>query len=462
MFKRCLALMLCVLMLPVAALADAAPGLRFRLSFEMNSAVYPDGVQDVIPGLADLLNVTTVEGLLTGQDGSFDLKADLLLGGHERTRTDIRLFGTEETWCLRSSLLGDETLTFAMSTLLEFALKGYAHTGVPFQRAAILFTPYVHKAPFAGCLRIAEPVLFAKEGSRTISRGDLTKMAQRIAEEADASNSFHNWTMAMASESGYDEYLMDLLRRAPEWIASFVPKAGVTVKVDDASETWTAGKLTLLRRETDLSGAQIVTLTLPPMADGSVISADAALQPDGDLTHFSVNLLIEGRTGETLLDLHADGSLPTSLPVMRSFSLTWDAEGLMVGGEGVHLRFVGEPTAQGVAIRQLTPDLSTVMLTVNAELETDQVDFTPASIKGGTYVFSIDSDTMNDLVSRVMSPMLRGLLPLIAQAPTSSCQTLMNLLEDSGVFSLLTDGFSSGEESWEESEDWEDWDSWDE
>ena len=462
MLKRLIALLLCVLLLPVGAFADPAPALNFRLSFDMDAEAYPDNVRDIMPGIADLLNELTIEGLLTGLDGYFDLRADVLLRGLERTRTDIHLFGTEEIWHARSSLLGNETLSFVMYTLLEFALKGYTHMRIPFQRVAILVEPYVHTSPFSSFANTANPVLFEKEGRRTISRKALNEMALKLQEDVETNLYFRSWAQAMAMESGYDDYLMDLIRRLPEWLATFVSKNGITVTVDDVSETWKADKLTLAHLETDQSGAQAISITLPPMTDGSVINFDAALQPDGDLTHGSLDLTIDDAEGSTLLKLHADGSLPVALPVTRAFSFAWDAEGPMVGGEGVHLRFEGEPTAEGVVLRQLTPDLSAVMLTVTAELKTTQVDFTPDSAGDSIYAFSVDTNTLSDLVNRIASPMVRGLLPLIAQAPTSSCQTLMDLLEDSGVIGLLTDGFTSAEEDWESSDWGDDWeDDWD-
>lgn len=461
-FKRCLALLLCLALLPSAALADAAHGLKFRVTFEMDAQAYPDSVQNIMPGVADLLNVTTVEGLLSGLDGHFDLKADLMLGGQERTRTDLHLFGSEQLWHLRSSLLGDETLSFVMYTLLEFAMKGYTHLRIPLQRAAILVTPYVHKAPFEAFVNIAKPVLFAEEGSRTIGYDALLSMTEQIRDNAESNIRFRYWAQAVGAESGYDEYLMNLFRTFPEWIESFLPRDGLTVTADESGETWSTNALVLLRRETDLSGAQSVVLTLPPLPDGSLFSADGSLQPDGNLTHFSVNLLLNDGDGETLLDLRTNGSMPTALPVTRPFSLSWDADGLMVGGDGVHLRFEGDPTDQGVVIRQRTPDRASVMLTAWVELEATEVDFIAESVKDSTYAFAVDSNSLNDLMARIMGPMVRGLLPLIAQAPTSSCQTLMNLLEDSGVFGLLTDGFTP-DDDWESEGDWEDdWDDdWD-
>ena len=461
MIKRLLALLLCLFMLPVSALADviqAAPAVRFRLSFDMDAGAYPESVSDLMSGIADLFNTMTLEGLLTGLDGNFDLQADLLLGGVERTRTDLHLFGSESSWHIRSSLLGGETLTIAMQSLLEFALKGYSHLRLPLQRAAILASPYVHAYPMRNVTGAVQSTLYAQEGTRTVSKNDLVAMARMIRADAESSSDLRNWALAVAMETGYDDYLMDIFLDMPDWIETFVPKQGITITIDESSETWTTNALTLLRRETDLSGTQVLSVALPPLTDGSVITLNAACQPDGGLMHGSFDLLILNGHGKTVLKLHADGSVPVELPVTRDFSLTWDAEGPMVGGDGVHLRFEGEPTATGVILRQLTPDRSAVMLTVTADLEKTQADFSPDWTGDSIQVLSVSSDALNELMGRIASPLFRGLLPLIAQAPASSCQTLMSILERSGVFAMLTDGFT-GDEDWDAvwDDDWEEY-----
>lgn len=439
--KKLLALLLCLLLLPLWAMADGSEGARFSLSFAMDASAYPEGVHDIVPGIADLLNVLTADGTLLIQDDRFDLSLDIMLNGLERTRTELRMDGTEQLWNVRSPLLGSETLTISMLELLEFAIKGYTHMDIPFQRVGILLSPYVHTSALSGITDAAKPILFAEEGSRTITKNALDRLADQLAEAADADVRFQYWARALASETGYDSLLMTLPAQLPEWIDSFVPVTGLKVTVDDHSETWTAGPATIARRTTDLSGMQTLSVTLPPLPDGTTFTLDAALQPDGNLLHGSLNLHIADSMDETILRLHADGSLPTSLPVTQPFSMIWDADGPAVGGDGVHLRFEGEATGQTLTLRQLTPDHAATMLTVTATLEPLQGgDITVHD--SGIRILNVDFSSLNDLMGRIAGPLIRGMLPLIAQAPASSCQTLMNMLESSGVFDLLTSGFS--------------------
>ena len=441
MLKRALALLLCLLLLPVWTLADAAEGQRFRLTFEMDADAYPADVRDITPGIADLLRELTIDGTLLTDGSKFDLQAELLLGDQERTRTALRLFNNLNTWYLASPLLGDVVLSAYMPALLEFCLKGSTHLGVPFQRVAICL-PRVHTDGVASLVSAASPVLFAREGSRSVRRSDVISLAHRLAELAETDRAFIYWTQGIAAETGYNWVIMDAVAQLPAWVESFVPGSGLTITVNGSLETWTAGSLTILRRETDLSGAQSLSVTLPPLPDGTTVTFDAAMQPDGGLIHGSFDLLVTDAAGDTVARLHADGSLPASLPVTRPFFLVWEAEGPAVGGDGVHLYFEGEGDGQTVTVRQLTPDRSAVMLTVTAALEPARGELSPLP-ESAVALFSVETSSLNALMQQIISPLVRGVLPLIAQVPASACQTLMNLLEDSGIFDLLTNGFDT-------------------
>lgn len=442
MLKRTLAILCCLLWLPVAALAQAAEGVRFRLTFDMDAAAYPASVADAMPGVADLLDVLALEGTLARADGGFDLNSSLTLRGRERSRTELRVFGQEGRWHIRSPLLGGETLTVDLIELAEFAVKGYSHLGIPLQRVAILM-PYVHKSGVAALVDAARPTLEGN-GSRVISRDAVRKLAALLAETAAGDRAFRYWSSALFIETGYEELLINALSALPEWVDAFVPPDGIQVTVTDGGEVWAAGDVTLLRRETDRSGVQTLTLTLPPLPDGLTLAFDAALQPDGDMRHFSVDVSATDGDGETLLHAHATGTLPAAMPFSRPFSLSWVAEGVMIG-DGAKLYFEGEPTPEGLVLRQVATDTGAVMLTVNAALEPCQANFAPEEPAESVAVLNLNDDSLAALMERIRRPLVRGLLPLIACAPASSCQTLMDLLESSGIFGMLTNGMAEEE-----------------
>lgn len=472
MCKRFFALLLCLCLLPVSVLGEGF-GTAFRLSFDMNAAAYPEDVREVLSGIADLLNAVTLEGTLETENGYFETNFDLLVNGAERTRTPVRVYGDKQNWIFSSSLLGKQKVFLYMDAMLEFAMKGYAHMEIPAQRFFTLLTPYVHTHGVSEITAAMAPILFAQPGSRQIPASALVEMAESVAAAAEG-RPFRYWAAALGRETGYEYDLRDAMETFPEWVESFVAPDGITVTITDSGETWTTGEYTLFEHTYSLDDAQSISLSLPPLPNGYVITADAAFQHSNHLLHGSIDLMITDAWESVLLDIHADGTLPTSLPVTRAFSLTWDAEGPAVGGDGVHLYFEGEGTGDEITIRQITPDRAQTMLTLTfSDLKEMTPSVTPYSVDDlGQSIASLTSDTLESLMRTIISPMIKGLLPILAEVPATACQSILDLLEDSGVFGLVTDGLlgegESSEEDWSE-EDWsdeewseEDWEDWDE
>lgn len=443
-----MAMLLCLCLLPVWALGESF-GTEFQLSFDMNASAYPEDVREVLSGIADLVNVVTLEGVFEAENGYFESDVDLLVGGAERTRTPVRVYGDEANWIFRSPLLGDETVFLLMEGMTEFTLKGYGHMEIPAQRVATLL-PYVHTHGLGEIWAAMQPVLYAKEGSRTISASKLRAMADAVVQAAEG-RPFRYWAAAMGRESGYEYDLRDVVSSFPEWLDSFLSSKGVSVKITDTSETWKTGKHTLFERTFSLEDAQTFKLTLPATTNGYTITAEGAFQHSDDLLHGSIDLLITDAWETVVLDIHADGTLPTAWPVTRAFSLTWDADGMAVGGDGVHLYFEGEGDGESITLRQMTPDMAQTMLTVNLTgLKAVEASVEPYT-ELGLCLMTVTSDTLGALVRAVAMPMVKGLLPVLAEVPATACQSILDLLEDSGVFGLVTDGLL-GDEEWSEGE----------
>lgn len=460
---RLLCLMLCLCLLPLPALAEAS-GAAFRLTFDLDESAAP-----ALADFAPLVDLLVVEGEHLSDGVNFDTSLALTLGSAERTRTTARLRGDEAFWMITSPLLGDETVYLHMDNMLEFCVKGYSHLGLPAQRLGLLLTPYVHKAGLSALWAEVQPVLFAGDSSRTIPYSALLSAAGQVA-QCVSDRAFRYWVAALGRENGYEEVLTSLVESLPEWIAGFADESGLSVSVQDDSEVWSAGDTVLFTRETALDGAGSLTLTLPESPDGYTIRMEAAYQPDNDLLHGSLILQITDWYGLPVLDLNLNGSFPCALPIQRSCSMTLEAAGDAIGEEALHLYADIQPQGSGAVLQLTAQHAQTPQLTVFAQTLTPlsgRVD--PAEVTG-TGLFTVTSDSLGELVRSVAMPMLRGLLPVIAEIPARTCQALLDWAEDSGVFDLLTDGLS-GSDDWDESGDWEegwdegwdeDWDEWDE
>ena len=448
-FRRILALLvcLCLLMAGPAQAEEDVTGVRFSLRAQLEPSAFSAASDTLktLSGLSQLLDAMTLEGTLDRSfTGSFDLNAALTLYGLPETRTDLRMFGIDSHWCVQSSLLGDETLMINLLALLEFSIKAYSHLGIPLQRAALLATPYVHTSAFEALVSAWNQIVGAKTGSRTITRARMLSLARQLADIAANDRAFRYWVQAVALESGYDEVIMEVMLALPEWAEEVIGSDGLVITAQGSTETWRTGNTTLFTRTVE-NGLNVWSLTLPPLPGGYLLAAS------GQSRHaeHTLSLSITEDNGDAVLNasLHAS-SLPETLPVSSPFSMDINLTG-GAAGDGTHLVLEGDG-AQGqitVSLRQADAELP--MVTVSGQL----LPYEPASIPNytaadmvGVNLLSVNDTTLAELIQDILEPLVCGGLPLLVHAPAAGVQSLMDLLSDSGILSLLTEGNADGSE----------------
>ena len=475
----CAVLCLCLLAPSLAVAEQDAAGLKFDLQFQMDPAAFPLEQQKVASGLADLLNILTLQGTLDQSfTGCFDLNASFMLAGEETTRTPFRLYGTESHWAVKSSLLGDEMLMVNMVALLEFAIKAYFHLNVPLQRAAMLVSPYVHTSAFENLISAWSTVMLAQEGKRTIPRKDVLALAAQLTEIAENERSFQYWVKALAIESGYDEDILDVAMSLEEWADSFVGKKGIVITTKGSTETWQTGSTTLFTRTVEDS-VTAWSVTLPVTPNGYLASAYYNGQPNGEhVLRISIMDEYEDHILDATVKANNIPDLTCEVPIASPFSLEVEMTGEALA-EDVHVLFQGEGENGYFTLSMLNPKTMQPQLTMSGTLNTYTPDAVPSyetqELLEGVNLLSINDTTLTELLSNIGKPMVEGMFPLLVHMPASSIQTLLDLLTDSGILGLLASGGATsygeedfgeeyydeefyGEEDWDEEEYYEEYD----
>lgn len=471
----CAVLCLCLVAPSLAVAEQDASGLKFDLQFQMDPAAFPQEQQKIAAGLSDLLNILTLQGTLDQSfTGSFDLNAELMLGGQEATRTPFRLYGNESHWGIKSSLLGDEMLMVNMVALLEFAIKAYFHLNIPMQRVALLVSPYVHTSAFENLISAWRSVMLAKEGKRTISRKDVLALAAQLSEIAESERSFQYWVKALALESGYDEDILDVAMSLQEWAESFVGKKGIVITTKGATETWQTGDITLFTRTVEDS-VTAWSVTLPMTPNGYLASAYYNGQPNGEHV---LHITIEDEYEDQLLDCTVKANnipdLTCEVPIASPFSLEVEMSGEALADD-VHVLFLGEGENGYFTLSMVNPETGAPQLTLSGTLDAYIPEVVPnhatQELLEGVNLLSINDTTLTELLSNIGKPMVEGLFPLLVHMPASSIQTLLDLLTDSGILGLLASGGATSygeeefydeaygdEEFWDDEEYYEEYD----
>lgn len=471
LFKRLTALFLILCLLPAAALADdAAHGIAFTLSAEMFPDAYPEKDQALMTGLSELVNMISLEGVFQYDADCIDLDMDVLLGGDEATRTSVRIYGNEAYWGIQSSLFGEQELSLNLQALLEFCMKAYFHLEIPLQRVGLFVTPYVHTNGWGTLTALWNQVMQAEEGTRTIPREDVLTLMRHLSEVAPTDRAFTYWVQAVALESGYDGAINDFMSVLPEWADEFLGEDGIVITVEGESETWSTGGATLFSRTVE-DGWTTLSLSLPMTTDGYLISGFCTVKDNGANIDGHIRLTVT-QDGESILDLRLSAdNIPQIIPASGDFSLTYDITGDAMP-DGFH--FVVEGTAEDGVFSLTQKDAVTgnAMLTLRGTATpaavTSPLNWQLSDITGLEF-FSVSDVTLSQFISEVKLPLLKGMLPLLTHAPMAACQSLMDLVTDTGIFDVLTSSASSIDETDESAFDEGTWDessfdedSWDE
>lgn len=421
--RRLTALLCCLLLSASTALSE---GLRFHLQADVESSAYPAGLQQLMEGVALLLDSAELEGELVMSGAAFALDASLLIGS---SRTDLRVYGLDSHWGVRSSLLGDEELMVNCAALLPFGEKAREHLGLPLDAAALL-APYTHTAALASAKKLLSPLFPEENGKTRLSRHELDELVaglMRLCDEDPALNRYLEVTGLYRTAKRYCEAYFEI----PELMLS-----SLTIKRTDTQLTWSSGLLTLMNLEQQADRISL-HFSIPTAATVSF-----SAQNDGQQLSGSVDV--------SLSSVSAKGSftLPARLTSTGgTINLTLDAESPVLPEGGVSLRVEGSTSGNSVTLRQLDPVTGAALLTITGTLIPCSTEEPPAYTPDdltGVDILSVNSDSLHALLREVKWPLLEGVLSIVAEAPAEAVQTLMDYAEDSGLLDMLTDAMSGG------------------
>lgn len=443
LLRRLPALALCICLLTGCAAADSGiSAYSYALNITMNADEYPAADQSLLTGIADLFNMLHVSGVYATDGTGFDNAVSLVLSNDEATRTGVEISGTPSHWYINSSLLGSETLMVNNLALLEFAMKAYAHMGMPLQYVALLINPYVHTSAFEW-IQPQWTNTFDGTRTRTVSRKDVLALAQYISDQGENTREFYYWVLAIARDIGIDASIFDSLYFLPDWAGRVIDKKGILITVDETSEVWTTGKTTLFTR-TVSDGAESWQLTLP--ADDYGNTLEAAYSHSAEETAFTLTISANAPGDKLSLAVTGD-SLPEEFPFTGACSLQFDASGTILP-QPVALRFNAISDGYYFIFTQTDATTGNAMLTLSGHVSPVTA---PESLSyqskrnndNAVNLLSVNDASLAELLSSVARPLISGAWPLLVRLPASSFASLFELLDQYDVLEMVINSLES-------------------
>ncbi|MDO4483402.1 MAG: hypothetical protein Q4C54_02890 [Clostridia bacterium] len=108
----------------------------FNSKIKMNAQAYPEADRELLTGVADALDIVSVEGLWDSYGPSF--MTNLVFRFNDRADVTLKVFGEDSHWTIKSNLFGEDMpLLIDYKGLVEFAIKTYSRLDLPLQYIAL-------------------------------------------------------------------------------------------------------------------------------------------------------------------------------------------------------------------------------------------------------------------------------------------------------------------------------------
>lgn len=439
MRKRICAFVLIISLL-CPMVSHAAQQVTFEAALKLTPDNFSEGSRSIAQGLSEGIGMLSWEGDLTfNKEWMAALKSHILVDGKETISLDAR--STSRRIELASNILGDERLTLAMEAYFEFAIKPYHFLELKTQYIALLTSRYAHYGAWQPVLNVIEQYTQG-DGTRTISKERVLEATGRLSSMFEDSRELTFWFVAALMDMGLSDTVQEYFVSLGKWFEDNVDESGLHILVDGNKTTWSIGNTVLFTLiEDGVSHQRVYTL---PEQDGLKLTGSFS----SDQSAFAIVAQLVSADEGTLLEVKLNGSdLPNKVKGAGESRL-----GLKVAGdyvtpinENIQIGWAWD-VGEAIETLHIKADMLNAeekpMLTLNATLMLKEGDemllhFTDGELDAGTPLFSVNEQTLSELVGRVKDPALETLLPLFLKFPVSFYQVLVDWTADSGIIAML-------------------------
>ena len=181
------------------------------------------------------------------------------------------------------------------------------------------------------------------------------------------------------------------------------------------------------------------------VVEEEVVDEEVMEEADGDEPVTGEDGDEDTSVSDRLLSLRAAGTgLPRKLPADSSFSVSAAVTGAVYPNYAFFLQ--GNTKKDGsVSVSLYKPgsaetapvEIFRVFGTVSPVEGKEAPDFRKKSVKEAYNIFSLNDQTLAEFTAKIIPLAVRNLLSFVAEAPTASCQALLDDLTDLGVLGML-------------------------
>ncbi len=449
--KRIIAQMLVWVILLGAGTAAAegagAHSWDYDLRLHLETEAFSRRERDHLQGYADLLEILELKGNLAwcGETRSMELKTDLIPVSNPASRIDFRIRGIPEMVEISSPLLGQEEICFNPPGLMYIARRGWETFRLPLQHLVLLYpgtTTFAFKCLTEAWNAEIDPL----RAGGVIPRESIDRIAEEWRALLGANTELNLWINALTDPLDNGGELSAEIRELPEVLLNCTDENGLAIQTEEGSLRWVNGAGKVLYEERKNGKETLQALTLPK--DTGYCTPSFRLYTAETETGLRTELEAEwargsGETDDCLVRFRfrAEG-LPAEYPAEAAFSGEISLEGFLL--PNFHFLFSGKTSPEGKArvdvVQAGQPEAGTVFSCEGNIVPAQRQEppaYTYEELIKRFNIFSLNDQSLHELVSVVDRPLAAGLINFLYELPVSSCQSIMDDLEDGGIIQLL-------------------------
>ena len=446
-WKRLVALLVCLCLLASAALAQedelAVTRSDFALSLSLHADAFPESNSVHYADWEHFLSKLSLEGVIDAQRFLQTYSRSYFSGGLCLNGEMALPFEYDDYYgfrYVRADALGGANIHFHMYNFFEFMLKGYFFMGLPTQLLAILMYPEAsHRLGATYYAPIAEAL--GGDEARQVSYDDLYALCETltlIAYDEDFYDHVYFYVTCLLTDLGVSDATVDKLCYVEGWLEYLDPEqGGMTISREGDEMVYEVGEYTLARRALD--GTRL-TLSLPDM-DGYVLNVD--YQNGSGVFRFSASVDLDGEE-RLAVALSVDGlDGGTDMAGTAAFSVGGTA---LEGGteQAFSWRYTRDaqelPYAMTLAIDWLHPETGLAALTLNYRANMERVPETVLVER--TYddkndFFSLNEWKLAEFQERFTPTLALSAVPFLLEMPAGVIDDLVAFAYDTGLLAFF-------------------------
>ena len=455
MMRRIVATALaCVLLLGSCAFSEGAEvfSYDFNLHFSVNPAAFPFRLRQRAQGYADLFDMLEFRGNISWcpETEGVDLQVEMIPRTNPASAVSFRIYGIPSVRRVTSPLFGNEAACYYPPDLMRSALMIRDTFQVPLP-SLLLVNPEVTSDAFS-CLVDAWNV-YAGDLSRggTVPVSTLYIIANCWAQQLETNVALNNWISAVVGPLKDDGATEAALESLPEMLLGAAKESALTVTVEGDTQRCMNRDGFVLWEETNSDTLEEYILKVPEDGLDAVPSYTVRKETADGKINYAMNLRWDkaesaaAEDGETedrpapRLGLHIGvNGLPETLPADSSFTGELSQDGYIMPEFSLLLQ--GSTAADGKVALALTygdnRDAGAVFAcegTITPAVHEEPLEYEYDELKTDYNLFILSYSTQRGFIEKIKKPFIYGLIEFLYELPVSSCQSIMDDLEEYGI-----------------------------